>query len=137
MSLFIAICGLCNAPATFQRLMQRVLEDMNRQDCFVYSDNILIVSKTLEEHIEHICCVLERLKRAGLCLKPKKCSFLREEVQFLGHVISKRGILPDLTKTETVRIILLSPMPRVYVSSWGYCLTTDDLYQTLHKLLLL
>ena len=59
MSLFIAICGLCNAPATFQRLMQRVLEGMNWQDCFVYSDNILIVSKTLEEHIEHIRCVLE------------------------------------------------------------------------------
>ena len=95
--------GLCNAPATFQRLMQVVLAGLEWKCCFVYLDDILVCSKTFEEHMEHLRLVFERLRRAGLTLKPKKCCFLREEVQYLGHVISKRGILPDPEKTQKVR----------------------------------
>ncbi len=94
--------GLCNAPATFQRVMQHVLAGMEWNDCFVYLDDILIVSKDLEEHLEHLREVFERLRRAGLKLKPKKCHLLQESVHFLGHVISKDGIRPDPAKTRKV-----------------------------------
>lgn len=62
-----------------------------------------MVSRTLEEHIQHLQAVLVRLREAGLRLKPKKCCFLREAVQFLGHVLSKHGICPDPAKTENVK----------------------------------
>ena len=94
--------GLCNAPATFQQLMQVVLAGLEWKCCFVYLDDILVCSKTFEEHMEHLRLVFVKLRLAGLTLKPKKCCFLREEVQYLGHVISKRGILPDPEKTQKV-----------------------------------
>ena len=95
--------GLCNAPATFQRLMQKMLEGLNWENCFVYLNDILIVSKTLEGHLQHLQSVLGKLREVGLRLKPKKCCFLREEVHFLGHVISRHGIHPDPAQTEKVK----------------------------------
>jgi len=65
--------GLCNTPATFQRLMQVVLAGLEWKYCFVYLDNILVCSKTFGEHLEHLWLVFERLRRARLTLKPKKC----------------------------------------------------------------
>ena len=96
--------GLCNAPATFQRVMQIVLAGLEWQSCFVYLDDILIASKTFSEHIQHIREVFARLRAAGLRLKPKKCLFLREEVPYLGHLISAQGIRPDPSKTEKVKM---------------------------------
>ncbi len=95
--------GLCNAPATFQRVMQAVLVGLEWRSCFVYLDDILIASRTFDEHLEHIKEVLQRLRAAGLRLKPKKCLFLREEVPYLGHVISASGIKPDPSKTAEVK----------------------------------
>ena len=95
--------GLCNAPATFQRLMQKVLAGLEWNSCFVYLDDILLASKTFDEHIQHLRAVFERLRQANLRLKPKKCKLLREEVNYLGHVISKQGIKPNPEKTEKVR----------------------------------
>ena len=95
--------GLCNAPATFQRVMQAVLAGLTWQSCFVYLDDILIASKTFGEHIRSISEVFARLRAAGLRLKPKKCLFLREEVPYLGHLISALGIRPDPSKTEKVK----------------------------------
>ena len=83
--------GLCNAPATFQRLMQVVLAGLEWSSCFVYIDDILVASKSFEEHLSHLKEVFSRLRKAGLCLKPKKCSFLCDQVVYLGHVISKRA----------------------------------------------
>ena len=94
--------GLCNAPATFQRLMQVVLSGLEGKVCFVYIDDILVCSKTFEEHIDHLKQVLHRLRKAGLTLKPRKCCFLKKEVNYLGHVISGTGIAPDPTKTQKV-----------------------------------
>ena len=98
--------GLCNAPATFQRVMQAVLAGLEWQSCFVYLDDILIASKTFSEHtcIKHISEVFARLRAAGLRLKLKKCFFLREEVPYLGHLISAVGIRPDPSKTEKVKM---------------------------------
>ena len=95
--------GLCNAPATFQRLMQVVLAGLEWSSCFVYIDDILVASKTFEEHLSHLKEVFSRLRKAGLRLKPKKCSFLCDKVVYLGHVISKEGIAPDPTKVQKVR----------------------------------
>ncbi len=87
--------GLCNAPATFQRLMQIVLAGLTRDFCFVYLDDIVVVSNTWEEHLTNLQAVFDRLKEAGLCLKPKKCSFAQRKATYLGHVILKRGIETD------------------------------------------
>ena len=94
--------GLCNAPATFQRVMQAILAGLEWRSCFVYLDDIFIASRTFDEHLRHIKEVLERLRAAGVRLKPKKCLFLREEVPYLGHVISASGIKPDPSKTAEV-----------------------------------
>ena len=92
--------GLCNAPSTIQRLMQLVLSGLEWDCCFVYTDDILIASKSFEDHVKHLNLIFERLCKAGLHLKPTKCHFLRERVPYLGYIISKNGIQPDPSKTE-------------------------------------
>ena len=82
--------GLCNAPATFQRLMQVVLAGLDWDICFDYIDDILVASETFEDHLCHLRQVFDRLRMANLRLKPKKCSFLKEEVLYLGHVVSEK-----------------------------------------------
>ena len=98
--------GLCNAPATFQRLMQVILTGLEGKSCFVYLDDILVVSSTFEDHLSHLAELFERLRRAGLRLKPKKCLLLRKEVPYLGHVMTTSGIRPDPAKIETVKNFL-------------------------------
>ena len=95
--------GLCNAPATFQRLMQSVLAGLEGRICFVYIDDILVCSRTFEEHLSHLKQVFDRLRQAHLKLKPKKCVFLKPRVHYLGHVISRDGISPDPAKTDKIR----------------------------------
>ena len=77
--------GLSNSPATFERLMELVLNGLQWQICLVYLDDIKVFSATLDEHFRRIELVLERIKEAGLKLKPEKCQLLRKEVTFLGH----------------------------------------------------
>ena len=95
--------GMCNAPATFQRLMETVLAGLLWDSCFAYIDDLLVCSHTFQEHLEHLRQVFTRLRKAGLRLKAKKCLFLREEVPYLGHVVTKGGIKPDPAKTEKVQ----------------------------------
>ena len=94
--------GLCNAPSTFQRLMQSVLTGLEGKTCFVYIDDILVCSRTFEEHVRHLQEVLDRLRKANLKLKVAKCVLLRKQVQYLGHNISKQGIAPDPAKVSKV-----------------------------------
>ena len=94
--------GLCNAPATFQRLIQAVLSGLEWQVCFVYLD-MLVCSRSFQEHLQHLDLVMERLRQAGLTLKPQKCFFPWKEVHYLGHLISREGIAPDPAKTQKVR----------------------------------
>ena len=95
--------GMCNAPATFQRLMEVILSDLLWKSCFVYIDDVLICSRSFDDHLKHLEQVLQRLQDAGLRLKAKKCLFLRQEVPYLGHVVTKDGIRPDPAKTEKMR----------------------------------
>ena len=95
--------GLKNAPATFQRLMANVLAGLPQRVCMDYIDDILVVGQTFEEHLENLRTVLQRLREAGLKLKPSKCDLLKTEVQYLGYVVSADGIKIDPRKTQAVR----------------------------------
>eukprot|EP00731_Ephydatia_muelleri_P021893 Em0014g484a len=92
---------LCNAPATFQRLMERVLAGLHWMTCLVYLDDI-IFSRSVKTHVEQLKEVLECLKIAGLKIRPKKCHLLQTSVQYLGHVISAEGIRTDPQKVACV-----------------------------------
>ena len=89
--------GLCNAPSTFQQLMQRILRGLD-SFCSIYIDNILIFSESIEEHLHHLAQVFERIESFGLKPHPSKCSLGHSEVLFLGHVVSADGISPDPAK---------------------------------------
>ena len=95
--------GICNAPATFQRLMEKCIGNMAFTDVMVYLDDLLIFSKTLEEHEEKLDKVLTRLEAYGLKLNPAKCQFVQPSVKCLGHVVSKRGVETDPDKIEAVK----------------------------------
>ena len=94
--------GLCNAPATFQRLMDVVLRGLAREKCLVYLDDLLVIGRTFKEHIENLRQVFTRLMEAGLKLKPSKCKLARCEVEFLGYVVSKGGIATNPNKVTAV-----------------------------------
>ena len=94
--------GATNAPATFQRLMHDCLGDLNMNWCIVYLDDIIIFSDTKEEHIKRLEAVFQKLMTAGLKLKPTKCFFFRDEIEYLGHVVSGKGISTNPKKIEAV-----------------------------------
>ena len=75
--------GLCNAPATFQRLMQNCLGELNLTYALVYLDDLIVYSKTEEDHLRRLQAMFERFHEHGLKLKPSKCSFLRKQITFL------------------------------------------------------
>ena len=93
--------GLCNAPSTFQRLMQRILQGLG-SFCSVYIDDILVFSESMEDHLIHLSQVFDRIESFGLKLHPNKCSLGNAEVLFLGHVVSAEGIHPDPGKIKAV-----------------------------------
>ena len=105
--------GLTNAPAVFQRLMQRVLTGLNPEDgkefVSAYIDDILVFSASLQDHLAHLTKVIDRLREVNLKLKPAKCKFVREEVEYLGHVITSGGLKPNVRLTSAVQEF---PRPR-------------------------
>ncbi len=94
--------GLVNAPATFQRLMEIVLSGLAREGCLVYLDDVIVMGSTLEEHNANLTKVLDRLREAGLMLKPQKCKIAQTQVEYLGHIVSGGGIHTDLMKLQAV-----------------------------------
>ena len=94
--------GLCNAPATFQQLMDLILAGLQWKNCLVYLDDILIIGRTFKEHLDNLGLVFNRFREAGLKLKPSKCFVCQKQVNYLGHVVSPDGIATDMTKTEKV-----------------------------------
>ena len=90
--------GLKNAPATFQRMMDRILCGLQGTELFVYLDDIVIYASSLQEHETKFKNLAMRLQEANLKLQPDKCEFLRKEVAYLGHVISEDGVRPDPKK---------------------------------------
>ncbi|XP_068607149.1 uncharacterized protein [Brachionichthys hirsutus] len=94
--------GLCNAPSTFQRLMQRMFGAQQGQSLLLYLDDIIIFSSSVEQHLQRLELVLCRLQKEGLKAKLEKCSFFQQEVGYLGHVISSKGVSTDPAKIEAV-----------------------------------
>ena len=94
--------GLCNAPGTFQRLMERVFGDQSLQSLLLYLDDIVVFSASFEQHLGRLQMVLERLRQHNLKLKLSKCRFFAQEVRYLGHVISASGVATDPEKTRAV-----------------------------------
>lgn len=85
--------GLCNAPATFERLMERILKGLHWKISLVYLDDIIVMGKKIDDHLQnHLQEVFKRLKDAGLRLSSKKCSLFRKEVKYLGHKVTEQGI---------------------------------------------
>ncbi len=95
--------GLCNAPAKFSQLMTQVLGDAQYKHCIAYLDDVVIYSKSFQDHMRHLDDVFRRLEMAGLKLKMSKCKFLQRKVEFLGHIVSKDGIEPCPSKTDVIR----------------------------------
>ncbi|KAL7870652.1 hypothetical protein SRHO_G00081490 [Serrasalmus rhombeus] len=94
--------GLCNAPSTFQRLMQRMFGDQQYQSWLLYLDDIIVFSSSVSQHLQRLEVVLGRLQKEGLKAKLGKCVFFQQEVGYLGHVISSRGVSTDPAKVEVV-----------------------------------
>ena len=110
--------GLCNAPSTFQRLMEITLAGLHWVSCLVYLDDIIICGHSIQEHFQRLEEVLSRLYKAGLKLKPKK-----SKVKYFGHIISNAGVQTDPDKIEVIK-------------SWPIPANVEDLRQYLGTLLL-
>ena len=94
--------GLTNAPATFQRIMEQCMGELNLRKCLVFLDDILIFSQTFDEHLDRLTAVFQRLEQHNLKLKAKKCQFFQNSVSYLGHIVSEKGIATDPEKTRAI-----------------------------------
>lgn len=101
--------GLKNAPATFQRLMNTVLRGLNGELALVYLDDILVFSVSLQEHLDRLRRVFDRLRAANLKIQVDKTEFLKQELLYLGHIITPEGVRPNPDK---IRAIKEYPMPK-------------------------
>jgi hypothetical protein len=94
--------GLCNAPATFQRMMNDILRDFLHKFVTVYLDDVCIYNRTMEEHLDHLRLVLQRFKEEGLKLRLKKCFFGLQEMEYLGCTVPAGKISVSAKKVEAV-----------------------------------
>ena len=92
--------GLCNASATFWRLMFGVVQGFIGHICLAYTDDVIFFSKKQSNHIDDLRSVLERIRSAKLMLKPAKIFLVRDQVLYLGHLISAAGVAPDFVKLQ-------------------------------------
>ena len=95
--------GLTNAPSTFHRLMESCLGELHLHWCIIiYLDDIIVFNKTPEEHLHRFKAVFNKLEAAGLKLKSSKCELLKQQINYLGHVVSKEGVSTDPEKIKAV-----------------------------------
>ena len=94
--------GLTNVPAAFMELMNRVFHDYLDKFIIVFIDDILVYSKTREDHETHLRLALERLQSEKLYAKFSKCEFWLDRVMFLGHIVSEEGVVVDPAKIEAI-----------------------------------
>ena len=115
--------GLCNAPATYARLVTKVLEGIPYEVALPYLDDTLVHSRDGPQHLSNLQKVFDANREAGLKLQPEKCKFFREEAEYLGHLVSRRGIRP---LPEYVEIVQDWPLPttrtatRTFLGKTGY-----------------
>ena len=101
--------GLCNAPGTFQRLMNNILASFSMDRVMAYIDDVLVMGKSFEDHLQTLAEVLKCLNRHGLKIKPQKCKLFCSQVQFLGHLVSSEGLQPV---PDNLKAIMEYPPPK-------------------------
>ncbi|CAL8136546.1 unnamed protein product [Orchesella dallaii] len=94
--------GLKGAPATFVTLMNFVLRDYVMKFCFIYMDDVIVFSRTFDEHLVHLKLIFERLKEANLSINLKKSSFAQRQLEYLGHVISSDGVRKNPARMRAI-----------------------------------
>jgi hypothetical protein len=94
--------GLTNAPSTYSRLMDLVLNGLTYKYCLVYLDDTIVYSKNFDEHMKHVSEILDRIFAAGLKLRSEKCHFAADQVSYLGFSISRNGVKPDQNKVRAL-----------------------------------
>ena len=113
--------GLRNSCVSFQMFMSQVLRGLHWKNMLVYVDDICVFSKNFDEHLVHLQQLFERLRSAGLTLKPTKCKFAAKQVKFLGHMISKDGIQVDTDKTKVIDTLPTPKTVKEIRSFLGMC----------------
>ena len=98
-------------PAMFQRLMQNCLGELNLTYTLIYLDDVIVYSRTKEEHLTQLRAVFERFQESGLKLKPSKCNFFCTEINYLGHTVSAKGMEPGV---DGIKAIVEMAPPRTY-----------------------
>jgi hypothetical protein len=91
--------SLMNAPGTFQCLMNSIFAPQIHKFVLVFVDDILVYSRSLEDHVQHLITIFEALPQHQLFVKHSKCSFAQQSVEYLGHIISAQGVTTDPMKT--------------------------------------
>ena len=94
--------GLCNAPPTFQRLMQNCLGELNLTYCLIYLDDVIIFSEMPEEHLQRMRVIFNCLQEHSLKLKPSRCDVFKSEINYLAHHVSKKGVLPSKKNLQSI-----------------------------------
>lgn len=112
--------GLCNAPATFQRAMQLVLRGLTWTKVLVYLDDVVVLGSDFESSLRNLREAFDRFRHFNLKLKPKKCALIQKEVEFLGKIVSSRGISISPTKTEAVKNWPVPTNPTELLSFLGF-----------------
>ena len=114
---------LCNAPMTFQHLMQNTLGELKRTYCIIYLDDVIVFRHMAEEHLKCLCVDFEHFWEFNLKLKPAKCSLFQMEIVYLAHHVSCEGICPS---KENVCAIEEFPMPETYTQVRAFCGLAGD-----------
>lgn len=94
--------GLANSPSTFERLMENILRGLQRQECLVYMDDIIVPGQSFSESLQRLEHIFQRLSLANLKLKLSKCTLFQKEIKFLGHIVSESGISTDPDKISAI-----------------------------------
>ena len=102
---------LCNAPPTFQRLMQNCLGELNLTYCLIYLDDVIVFSEMPKEHLQRMRVVFDHLREHGLKLKRSKCDAFKSEINYLAHHVSQKGVLP---LKKNLEFIAQCPLPDTY-----------------------
>ena len=111
-------CGLCNAPATFQYLIQNTLGGLNLTYCIIYFNDVIVFGHSEEEHLKCLRIMSEHFREFNLKLKPSKCLLFQSEIVHLAYHISCEGICPS---RENVCMIEEFPMPETYTQVCAFC----------------
>jgi hypothetical protein len=115
--------GLKNAPSTFQVLIKTIFKPFHRKFVLVFFDDILIYSKSWEDHVRNVDKVLQLLKDQKLYAKPSKCFFGVKEIEYLGHIVSHEGVNVDPNK---IKAMMDWPIPKTLKNLRGFLGLTGD-----------